>query len=210
MGDTALLVSCDGPLQAAALAALFREASGGGMLSPLVDVVPAARTVLLVAEPGALDVAAVEAFLSARAESGDATSGPVGSHGGLPELRLPVRLDGPDLALTAEVTGLGVDGLANRFFGVIWTVAFTGFAPGFGYCVGGDLDVPRLDEPRTRVPAGSVALAGPYAGVYPRASPGGWRIVGTVTDDVPAMFDADRDPPALLAPGRQVRFVAAG
>ena len=89
-------------------------------------------------------------------------------------------------------------------------MAFTGFAPGFGYCVGGDLDVPRLDRPRTRVPARSVGLAGPYAGVYPRASPGGWRLVATLADEVPELFDPDRDPPALLAPGRTVRFGATG
>jgi KipI family sensor histidine kinase inhibitor len=86
-------------------------------------------------------------------------------------------------------------------------VAFLGFLPGFAYLVGGDelLHVPRLDEPRTQVPAGSVAIAGPYSGVYPRASPGGWRLLGSTSTP---MFDATRESPALLAPGDRVRFIA--
>ena len=88
-------------------------------------------------------------------------------------------------------------------------MAFCGFAPGFGYLTGlpDDLHVPRRATPRTRVPAGSVALAGPYAGVYPQASPGGWQLVGR-TDAV--LFDVDRDPPALLMPGTTVRFRDGG
>lgn len=205
VGDTGVLVDCDGPLDAAALADRFRGGATSG-LPTLVDVVPAARTVLVTAAPGALDPAAVRAWLRT------ALDGPTSRNGvthPLPPLDLPVRFDGPDLASTAELLGLDADGLVDRVCGSIWTVAFTGFAPGFGYCLGGGLDVPRLDRPRTRVPARSVGLAGPYAGVYPRASPGGWRLLGTLADEVPELFDADREPPALLAPGREVRFGVA-
>lgn len=203
VGDTGLLVDCADPLEAASLADRLRSASGGEVLPELVDVVPAARTVLVTAAPGALDPVTVQAWLRGAA---DHPAPAPGADDALPALALPVRFDGPDLGSTAELVGTDVDGLVDRVCAAVWTVAFTGFTPGFGYCVGGGLDVPRLDTPRTRVPARSVGLAGPYAGVYPRASPGGWRLVGTLTDDVPELFAADRDPPALLAPGREVRF----
>ena len=114
--------------------------------------------------------------------------------------------DGPDLADVASHTGLSEDEIVAAHTGAPWTVAFGGFAPGFAYLVGGDerLAVPRRESPRTSVPAGSVGLAGEFSGVYPRSSPGGWQLIGH-TDAV--MFDVDRDPPALLAPGAQVRFV---
>jgi KipI family sensor histidine kinase inhibitor len=88
-----------------------------------------------------------------------------------------------------------------------YTAAFLGFQPGFAYLVGGDerLQVPRRDEPRQRVPEGSVAVAGPYSGVYPREGPGGWQLLGTTTA---VLFDPDARPPALLAAGDRVRFVA--
>jgi KipI family sensor histidine kinase inhibitor len=86
--------------------------------------------------------------------------------------------------------------------------AFLGFQPGFAYLTGGDerLHVPRRDVPRTQVPGGTVAIAGPYSGVYPRDSPGGWRLLGSTTA---VMFDPAGEPPALIAPGDRVRFVAA-
>ena len=85
-------------------------------------------------------------------------------------------------------------------------VAFCGFAPGFGYLVGADdrLDVPRRSNPRTRVPAGAVALAGKFSGVYPRESPGGWQLLGHTSVRT---WDVRREPPALLVPGVRVRFV---
>ncbi|MET0756929.1 MAG: carboxyltransferase domain-containing protein, partial [Mycobacterium sp.] len=90
-----------------------------------------------------------------------------------------------------------------------WRVGFGGFAPGFAYLVGGDerLNVPRQSEPRTKVPTGSVALAGEFSGVYPRESPGGWQLIGR-TDAV--LWDVDRDKPALLTPGMWVQFRAVG
>jgi KipI family sensor histidine kinase inhibitor len=118
-----------------------------------------------------------------------------------------VTYDGPDLADVASHTGLSEDEIVAAHTGSTWTVAFGGFAPGFAYLVGGDqrLAVPRRESPRTSVPAGSVGLAGEFSGIYPRSSPGGWQLIGR-TDVV--MFDVDRDPPALLTPGAQVRFVA--
>jgi KipI family sensor histidine kinase inhibitor len=92
--------------------------------------------------------------------------------------------------------------------GTEFVVAFNGFAPGFAYCTGlaEERAVPRLERPRSRVPAGSVGLAGPYTGVYPTASPGGWRLIGR-TDLT--LWDVERDPPATLPPGTRVRFVRA-
>jgi KipI family sensor histidine kinase inhibitor len=96
--------------------------------------------------------------------------------------------------------------VAARHQAVTFVSAFCGFAPGFAYLSGLDAAVSRLATPRTRVPAGSVALAGTWCGVYPTTSPGGWRIIGS-TDA--RLWDVDRDPPALLVPGTRLRFVAA-
>ena len=178
----------------------------------LVDLVPAARTVLAVTDARGPALAAVGAWLLTTAErvlrSGEGD--PIGSAAGAsdrPEVVIPVRYDGADLQDTAALLGMGADGLVARHTGCVWTVAFSGFAPGFAYLVGGaawPLEVPRLSVPRTAVPAGSVALAGGFSGVYPRASPGGWRIIGS-TDSV--LWDAAANPPALLVPGDRVRFV---
>ena len=97
--------------------------------------------------------------------------------------------------------------------GTPWLVGFGGFAPGFAYLVGGigaaeRLNVPRQSEPRTRVPAGSVALAGEFSGVYPRESPGGWQLIGRMAKDAAELWDVDRDPPVLLRPGMWVQFRA--
>ena len=123
------------------------------------------------------------------------------------EVEIPVRYDGPDLADVARRTGLSEDEVVARHMGATYTVAFLGFAPGFPYLRGLDpaLRVPRHETPRTSVPAGSVGVAGEQTGIYPRSSPGGWRLLGR-TDVV--LFDLDRDPPALLAAGDRVRFVA--
>lgn len=118
---------------------------------------------------------------------------------------LDVDYDGPDLASTAALLGMTPDALVAAHTDATFTVAFCGFAPGFAYCTGWGHEVPRLESPRARVEPGSVGLAGPFTGVYPSASPGGWRLIGRT--DVP-LWDADRQPPALLAPGTRVRFVA--
>jgi KipI family sensor histidine kinase inhibitor len=169
----------------------------------VADLVPAAETVLVVADDGA-DVRALrEALVAVVPEE----TGALPSGGDVVEI--PVRYDGPDLADVARLTGLSEGEVVAAHSGALWRVAFGGFAPGFAYLVGDDdrLHVPRRDSSRTAVPAGSVGLAGAYSGVYPRESPGGWQLIGTT--DVP-MWDLDRDPPALLRPGAAVRFVRAG
>lgn len=114
---------------------------------------------------------------------------------------------GPDLTRVATHAGLTSEDIIRRHVAGEYTVAMLGFAPGFPYLLGLDpcLATPRLATPRTRVPAGSVAIGGGQTGLYPRASPGGWNLIGR-TDLV--LFDPHRDPPALLAPGDHVRFVA--
>lgn len=168
----------------------------------VVDLVPAARTVLVRLDPRVCSLAAARAWLE-RAEGTDAAAA-------APEPReraIEVAYDGADLAETAALLGMSPDQLVERHTGAAWTVAFTGFAPGFGYLVSDDwpFDVPRLASPRTRVPAGSVGVAGEFSGAYPRDTPGGWRLLGTT--DAP-LFDPEADAPALLTPGDTVRFTA--
>jgi KipI family sensor histidine kinase inhibitor len=124
-------------------------------------------------------------------------------------VEVPVHYDGPDLAQVAQLTGLDEAEVVRRHTGGDYRSGFCGFAPGFAYLTGLDpaLHVPRRDDPRTRVPAGSVALADEFTAVYPRDSPGGWQLVGH--SDI-VLWDVERDPPALLAPGTPVRFVDAG
>ena len=196
-GDRALLVEVAGlPAVAAVRTALERSPLPGQR-----DLVAAARTVLVLLDraPSDLDVAALRRLVP---------EAPTGS-GTAATLELPVVFDGADLADVAELTGRSVRAVVAALTSVQLTVAFGGFAPGFGYLSGlpADLHLPRRATPRTRVPAGSVALAGPFAGVYPQASPGGWQLVGR-TEAV--LFDVDRDPPALLAPGTPVRFQDVG
>jgi KipI family sensor histidine kinase inhibitor len=167
---------------------------------PVLDLVPAGRTILVVAERGASlsDLAAAVRALPPRQHRRDDA----------PTVELPVVYDGEDLGQAAELLGVTAVELRARHQDEEWTVAFCGFAPGFGYLTGRHFgwDVPRRPTPRTRVPPGSVALAGEFTGVYPRASPGGWQLLGRSLVDV---FDLRRDPPALLVPGARVRFVEA-
>ena len=121
---------------------------------------------------------------------------------------IPVRYDGPDLAAVAVAAGCSAEEVVRRHVAPDYQVAFLGFAPGFAYLTGGDpiLALPRRAEPRTLVPAGSVAVAGDYSAVYPRPSPGGWHLIGQ-TDVV--LFDPARSPPSPLAAGMTVRFEVA-
>lgn len=187
-GLDAALVEVDGPEQALSLAMWLRERVQA------VDVVPAARTVLVDGAPVLQVQSAVRGW----------APGPVPETGGLVEV--PVRYDGPDLAAVAEAVGLSTDEVVRRHTEVEHVVAFCGFAPGFSYLTGSPWDVPRRATPRSRVDPGSVGLAGPYTGVYPTASPGGWQLVGT-TDVV--LWDPARDQPALMPPGTRVTFVQA-
>lgn len=126
------------------------------------------------------------------------------------DVEIPVIFDGPDLDEVARLWGCTAQDVIATVVGCDFTVAFCGFAPGFAYMAGlpSDLAVPRLAEPRTRVPAGAFGLAGEYAGVYPRSSPGGWQLLGTAVDVV--LWDEARQPPALLVPGTRVRVVERG
>ncbi|PIE21391.1 MAG: allophanate hydrolase [Arachnia propionica] len=118
---------------------------------------------------------------------------------------ITVRYDGADLAAVAAACGLSIPEVIAAHTGQAWRAGFAGFAPGFVYLIDGDprLRVPRRAQPRREVPAGAVALAGSYSGVYPRSGPGGWQLIGT-TDAV--LFDVDRQPPSLLSPGCLVQF----
>lgn len=163
----------------------------------VVEAVLGARTVLLRGHPSTL---------RSLARAVPPASTPT-THEGRVHV-VEVVYDGPDLGDVAAATGLGIEAVVAAHTGTPWTVAFGGFAPGFAYLVDGDLrlDVPRRETPRPHVPAGAVALAGGFGGIYPRASPGGWQLLGR-TDAV--LFDVDRSPAALLAPGDTVRFVDA-
>jgi KipI family sensor histidine kinase inhibitor len=194
-GSTALLVELDTLDDVLGLYAALSEAPPEGV----VDVVPAARTVLLVTDPRRTTLAAVaDAVRRTPPRPGGQTAGDT--------VELPVHYDGADLDDLARLLELTTDEVVARHTGAEWTVAFCGFAPGFGYLTqpGTAWDVPRRASPRTKVPPGSVALAGEFSGVYPRESPGGWQLIGRT--DV-AVFDLDRDPAALLRPGTRVRFV---
>ncbi|OIJ65560.1 allophanate hydrolase [Streptomyces mangrovisoli] len=198
VGDDALLVEVSSGDAAQALHAELLRRRAEGLLA-VREIVPAARTVLLdgVAEPArtARQLAALE-VPSTLPATGAA-------------VEIPVRYDGPDLADVAAHWGVAEREVARLHAATEFRVAFCGFAPGFGYLTGlpARYDVPRRTTPRTAVPAGAVALAGPYTGVYPRSSPGGWQLIGT-TDAV--LWDHARTPAALLSPGTRVRFVAVG
>ena len=188
-GPRAVLVEFDHLEQVMAAATLWRAATMPGV----IDVVPAARTVL-VQHDGRLDVAMLRA---------------PDDHAPLPEgelVHVPVRYDGEDLAAVARTCHLSLDEVIARHSDAEYTVAFCGFMPGFSYLVGLDarLVLPRRHTPRTRVPAGAVAIASTFTAVYPGTSPGGWHLLGTT--DL-AMWDATRDVPATLPPGTRVRFV---
>jgi Allophanate hydrolase subunit 1 len=203
MGDAALLVETDDIDAVLALDAALAPlvATSDGVWAEVDDLVPAARTLLVVARPTTDLDALAAAVVEAAADAGRAVPG-----ADCPVVEIPVRYDGPDLEEVARLTGLRVDEVIRAHTETPWRVGFGGFAPGFAYLVGGDprLQVARRAEPRTRVPAGSVAVAGEYSGVYPRESPGGWQLIGT-TDVV--LWDVTRQPPALLVPGTTVHFV---
>jgi KipI family sensor histidine kinase inhibitor len=203
-GEHAVLVEVEGLDQVLAFAHAVREAVAAGTpgFTDVVDVVPAATTVLVVVaeKAGIAMLRQALATLPAAAAAEVAASDQV--------IEIPVRYDGPDLTGVAELTGLSIAEVIAAHTGTDWRVAFGGFAPGFAYLSWGDprLAVPRRKEPRTSVPSGAVALAGEFSAIYPRSSPGGWQLIGR-TDVV--VFDIDRDPPALLQPDAVVRFVEA-
>jgi len=193
VGTRAVLAELSGTQDVLALQALLLETP----LTGQQDVLAAAETVLVKA-----DSPASARRIAARLLQLDLTA-PVQLDGGL--VVIETVYDGEDLAEVGRLTGLGTDGVIAAHSGQVWTVAFAGFAPGFGYMVGDNqqLEVPRRSSPRTAVPAGSVALAGNYSAVYPRRSPGGWQLIGRTNA---RMWDLDREQPALAAPGHRVQF----
>lgn len=195
-GDRALLAEF--PTQAGVLGALaaWRDAPPG-----VLELVPAARTVLVRIDPGVLGLAHLEHWLTA-APRADAALPPGAS------VTIPVHYDGEDLDAVAHAWQCSREEVAARHSALEWVCAFVGFAPGFPYLVPADgavtlSPVPRRATSRTAVPAGAVALAAEYCGIYPRSSPGGWQLIGTT--DAP-MWDAARADPALVSPGTRVRF----
>jgi KipI family sensor histidine kinase inhibitor len=196
-GDQALLLQFDSTAEVLAWTDALHDAAMHGVL----DIVPAARTVLLKLDgPGRQ--AAIRRRIGTLEVAPDATVS--NSH---EPMVIDVVYDGADLAEVAELTGMTTVQVIAAHTAGPWTVGFCGFAPGFAYLVGGDprLAVPRRSEPRPSVPAGAVGLAGEFTGIYPRRSPGGWQLIGH-TDAV--LWDIDRPDPALLTPGMRVQFRA--
>jgi KipI family sensor histidine kinase inhibitor len=198
-GDRALMVQCGSTAEVLAWADALRGAALPGVL----DIVPAARTVLVKLD-GPRSQGVIRQRLRKISVSADKAAPPDRSA----EVVIDVVYDGPDLAEVAGHTGLTTAQVINAHTSAVWRVGFSGFAPGFAYLVDGDprLRVPRRSEPRTSVPAGSVALAGEFSAIYPRQSPGGWQIIGH-TDAV--LWDLERPNPALLTQGMWVQFRAA-
>jgi KipI family sensor histidine kinase inhibitor len=196
VGDAAILAEL-APAAVLPLVAALRERPH----EAVTDVVPAERTVLVRFRPRLAAAAQIAAWLrSIPPVAAEVVKGPL--------LELDVHYDGADLPEVARLTGRTVPEVIAAHTGAEWVVVFSGFAPGFGYLRGpAGLDVPRRAEARVRVPPGAVALAAGYSGVYPRASPGGWQLIGRTAA---VLWDAERDPPALLRPGVRVRFRELG
>lgn len=197
-GDRALMVQCGSAAEVLAWAAALRSEPIPGV----VDVVPAARTVLVkLADP------CRQGVIRRRLHTMCVTATPPAPPERGADVVIDAVYDGPDLAEVAGHTGLTIPQVIDAHTATLWRVGFSGFAPGFAYLVDGDprLRVPRRPEPRTVVPAGSVALAGEFSAIYPRRSPGGWQLIGH-TDAV--LWDLQRRDPALLMQGMWVQFRA--
>ncbi|WP_067895955.1 5-oxoprolinase subunit B family protein [Nocardia vaccinii] len=200
-GDRALLVEPSNRAELLGFIDRLRDDPVAGVW----DVLPAARTILITLRPG-VDVAVMVSRL--RAAFATVSEQTVIDVNDGAAVEIPVHYDGADLAETANLLGISEPELIARHTAALWRCAFVGFAPGFGYLEassGAELMVPRRRQSRTAVPAGSVALAAGYSAIYPRSSPGGWRIIGRTTAP---LWDVDRLEPALLRPGTRVRFTA--
>lgn len=195
--ERSIRIATDDPL------ACWRAIRASG-LPGVLDITPGFGSVQVEFEVVGLDDARVEdelrALFERTSEVGDTTE-PL-SH------TLPVCYDAafaPDLDRVAQFAGLSREQVIERHTAPSYRVEVIGFSPGFGYLSGLDrsLHTPRLDSPRTRIPAGSVGIAGEHTGAYPQATAGGWNLIGRTPL---RLFDARRDPPALLRLGDTVRF----
>ncbi|MGZ6779491.1 MAG: 5-oxoprolinase subunit B family protein [Mycobacterium sp.] len=202
-GDRALLLQFDSTAEVLAWSDVLRDAD----LPGAVDIVPASRTVLIKLDGPRYQGMARQQISKLRMPT-DCLERATARAGATADVVIDVVYDGADLDDVAALTGLTSREVVVAHTETLWRVGFAGFAPGFGYLVGGDerLNVPRRSEPRTKVPAGSVGLAGEFSGVYPRESPGGWQLIGRTSKDQAALWDVDREPPALLVPGQWVQF----
>ena len=192
-GPGALLAEYDSLAEVMSVDAVLRESN----LTGIDEIIPAARTVLVTF--GRVDRAALHELLVPGAAAAR-VEGPL--------VEIPVVYDGADLQEVADATGLSIEQVVDTHSSIVYSAAFLGFTPGWAYLVGlpPSLQLPRRKTPRTAVPAGSVAIANEFTGVYPTLSPGGWHLLGHT--DV-QMFDVDREKPALVLAGDRVRFVPA-
>jgi len=200
-GERGMLRSFDGSTaEANAAARALSDEVTAAHFTEVADVVPGARTVLVELVPGAEPSAALMRALEA--DEAQRQRGAGRRH------EIAVTYDGEDLAEVAAFCRMRPLDVVELHSRAEYTVAFIGFQPGFPYLLGlpAELAVPRLASPRVKVPPGSVAIAGEYSGIYPDATPGGWRLIGR-TDTV--LFDAESTPPTTLQPGDVVRFVSA-
>ena len=194
-GSNAVLLECADLTDALSVQPLIKTQIG-----QITEIIPGARTLMLrLTEP--LSPADRKTLLT--------LPGQAQSVADQESVVIEVDYSGPDLEEVSSLTGLSAEEVVAAHTGQLWTVAFCGFAPGFGYLHGEDerLRVPRRSTPRTKVPPGAVGLADEWSGIYPRSGPGGWQLIGRT--DAP-LWDLDRDPPALLQPGMQIRFAPSG
>ncbi len=194
-GSNAVLLECADLTDALSVQPLIKT-----QIEQITEIIPGARTLMLrLTEP--LSPADRQTLLT--------LPGQAQSVADQESVVIEVDYSGPDLEEVSSLTGLSAEEVVAAHTGQLWTVAFCGFAPGFGYLHGEDerLRVPRRSTPRTKVPPGAVGLADEWSGIYPRSGPGGWQLIGRT--DAP-LWDLDRDPPALLQPGMQIRFESSG
>jgi KipI family sensor histidine kinase inhibitor len=194
MGRNAGIVFTAGHEEAQSLAEALRSAQ----LEGVEDIVPAADSVGILVDPERSQLASVLTFAAGLTFEDRPRTGRV--------VEVEVCFDGADLGAVADFVALDVAGVVSHLAAATLRVGWLGFMPGFAYLVGlpdSLASVPRMARPRARVPAGSFALAGGYAGIYPRASPGGWNVLGRTAV---RLFDADRPEPASLVPGDVVRL----
>jgi len=206
VAEAALLATVEAPdLELAVRASLaLRERLAALDRPEIAELVPGAGS-LLVLFGGELEAEAASSRLTAIETIEPRAAGSAGAR----ELEVEVaygRDDGPDLAAVAQRLSLTEQEVVARHAAPLYTVAFLGFSPGFPYLIGlpRELALPRLASPRPQVPAGSVAIAGAFAGIYPQATPGGWNLLGRTAL---SLFALDRSPAALLAPGDRLRFL---